>query len=285
MQEPLVSIIITAYNREDFLKEAIESVINSTYQHLEIIISDDCSKDRTVAIATDYAEKDSRIRLYINEKNLGDYPNRNKAASYALGEYLMWVDSDDIIFKDSIERCVQLMEENPAVNFGTYYREPADEPFILDSATALHRHFFEKPYLMIGPGGTITRRSYFEKLGGYPEIYGPANDMYFNLKATRYSPVLMIPFEIYYIRKHPGQEINNAYGYLYNNYNYYKDAFNKLDLPIEAKSIQWLQKKNKRRFVLNIIKYFLNSRNFSRTRFALRQASFSFRDAMEGIFH
>lgn len=285
MGAPLVSVLVTAYNREAYLAEAIESVINSTYKNLEIIISDDASRDGTVAIARDYAAKDSRIRLYINEKNLGDYPNRNKAAGYATGEYLMSVDSDDMIFKNSIEKCVGLMEDNPGVQFGTYYREPAAHPFVLDSATALHRHFFEKPYLMIGPGGTITRRKFFEEIGGYPEIYGPANDMYFNLKAATKTPVLMIPSELYFIRKHPGQEINNAYGYLYNNYRYYRDAFNYLDLPLEEQELRWLQKKNKRRFVHNIIKYFLATGNFSKTRYAVRQASFSFKDALGGIFH
>lgn len=281
----LVSVLMTAYNREDFLAEAIESVINSTYQNLEIIIVDDASEDDTVAIAKNYADKDSRIKVYINKTNIGDYPNRNKAAGYATGEYIMIVDSDDIIFRDSIEKCVGLMLQHPEVSFGTYYREPADEPFVLDSKTALHRHFFEVPYLMIGPGGTIIKRSYFEKIGGYPEKYGPANDMYFNLKATCSTPVLMIPTKIYFLRKHPGQEINNSYSYLYNNYRYNRDSFNELPLPFDRKSIQWLHKKNKRRFLVNICRYFLKTKNIPKTKYAIKQAAYSFKDALEGIFH
>jgi len=282
---PLVSVLMTAYNRENYIAEAIESVLNSTYTNFELIIVDDCSSDNTVAIAGKYKLSDNRIKIYVNDKNLGDYPNRNKAASYATGEYIMNVDSDDIIFKDSIEKCTALMLQHPQIHFGTYYRIPAKEPFILDSATALYEHFFKTPYLMIGPGGTIIRRSFFNDIGGYPEKYGPANDMYFNLKATRRSDVLMIPFEIYHIRIHAGQEINNAYAYLYNNYRYNRDSFNELDLPFDTKAIQWLHKKNKRRFVVNVFRYFIQSRNISKTRNAIKMASFTFRDAIEGIFH
>jgi len=283
---PIVSVLITAYNREQYLSDAIESVINSTYKNVEIIIVDDASIDKTVEKAKECEKKDSRIKLYVNEKNLGDYPNRNKAASYATGEFIMWVDSDDIIFKESIEKCVGLMLQHPQVNFGTYYRIPTKKPpFVLDSKTALQQHFFEIPYLMIGPGGTIIRRDYFEKIGGYPEKYGPANDMYFNLKAARYSSVLMIPDKIYYLRNHHNQEINNSYSYLYNNYRYNKDSFDELNLPFDQNSIRWLHKKNKRRFVNNIIKYFLKTQNFKKTREAIHKAGFTIGDLLVGVFH
>src|SRR4051812_47750099 len=92
---PLVSVLMTSYNREKYIAQAIESVIASTYSNLELIIVDDCSKDSTVSIARSYAENDKRVKVYVNEKNLGDYPNRNKAASYATGKYLKYVDADD----------------------------------------------------------------------------------------------------------------------------------------------------------------------------------------------
>ncbi|MBK8712927.1 MAG: glycosyltransferase family 2 protein [Niastella sp.] len=99
-QDPLVSVLMTAYNRQQFIAEAIESVLASTYQNWELIIVDDGSKDDTVAVTKSYAEKDNRIHVYVNEKNLGDYPNRNKAAFYANGKYLKYLDSDDLIMKE-----------------------------------------------------------------------------------------------------------------------------------------------------------------------------------------
>ncbi len=99
---PIVSILMTAYNREFFISMAIESVLNSTFKDFELIIVDDCSTDATVAIARKYEKLDSRIKLFVNEHNLGDYDNRNFAASVARGKYIKYVDSDDILYKFSL---------------------------------------------------------------------------------------------------------------------------------------------------------------------------------------
>lgn len=77
MNKAIVSVLMTSYNREKYVAEAIESVIAQTFTEWELIIVDDQSKDATVSIAKDYAKKDSRIKVYINNHNLGDYPNRN----------------------------------------------------------------------------------------------------------------------------------------------------------------------------------------------------------------
>jgi len=97
IDKPLVSILMVTYNHEKFISEFIESILASTYQNWELIIVDDGSIDSTVEIAKSYEEKDKRINVYINETNLGDYPNRNKAASYANGKYLKYLDTDDLI--------------------------------------------------------------------------------------------------------------------------------------------------------------------------------------------
>ena len=88
---PLVSILMTAYNREKYIAEAIKSVLSSTFINFELIIVDDASVDNTVAIAQTYAANDNRLKVYINEKNIGDYPNRNKAAGYATGTFITYV--------------------------------------------------------------------------------------------------------------------------------------------------------------------------------------------------
>ena len=66
MGEPLISVLMTAYNRAEYIGEAIASVLASTYTHLELIIVDDGSKDKTVAVARDWASRESRIRVYVN---------------------------------------------------------------------------------------------------------------------------------------------------------------------------------------------------------------------------
>src|SRR5450631_1699837 len=130
MQKPFVSVLMTAYNREKYIAEAIESVLASTYTNFEFIIVDDGSVDTTVEIARSFELKDSRVKLYINEKNLGDYPNRNKAASYAKGKYLKYLDSDDMIFKDSLLKMVNAIEKYPdaAMVMMWAYDDPVPEP-------------------------------------------------------------------------------------------------------------------------------------------------------------
>ena len=72
-------------------------MLASSYQDWELIIVDDVSTDTSAAIAKSYEKKDARIKVYVNEQtNLGDYPNRNKAASYAKGKYIKYLDADDI---------------------------------------------------------------------------------------------------------------------------------------------------------------------------------------------
>ena len=118
LNEPLVSVLMTAYNRERYISEAIESVLTSTYTNFELIILDDCSTDRTVEIAEGFALMDPRIRVYVNENNLGDYRNRNKAAEYAKGKYIKYCDSDDKIFDWTLNYCVKMMEKHPDAGMG-----------------------------------------------------------------------------------------------------------------------------------------------------------------------
>jgi glycosyltransferase involved in cell wall biosynthesis len=285
-QSPFVSVLMTAYNRQQFIAEAIESVLAQTYNKFELIIVDDGSKDNSVNIALSYAQKDNRIKVYVNEQNLGDYPNRNKAESYAQGEYIMYVDSDDTIFPNGIEQCVRIMEQYPQSGFGiTAASLNLQQALLLSSETAVRNHFFKQPFLTVGPGGTIQRKSFFEEIMQYPVKYGPANDMYHHLKAVSNSPVVLLPFEFIYYRRHEGQEINDKYSYLYNNYNYLRDAINELSLPLSTDEKKWILKKNKRRFLTNIFKYFTATFNLKKTCGAINSADFSFRDALDGIFH
>ena len=281
---PLVSVLMTAYNREEYIAEAIESVLASTYTNFELIIVDDCSTDNTVNIAKGFEAKDSRIKVYVNEKNLGDYPNRNKAAGYAKGKYLKYLDSDDKIFPQGIAQLVEVMHSHPESSFGMF--SPGSNIVnVLKSQDAIHDHFFKKSFLDIGPGGTMLRRTFFNEIGRYHVDYGTPGDMYFNLKACCYTSIVLIPFEFMYYRRHEGQEINNSYDYLYNNYRYMRDALKDLPLPLNEKQKEWLIKKNKRRFTVNILKYFTSTFNYTKTAYAVKTAEFTFKDALIGIFH
>ncbi len=280
---PLVSILMTVYNREKFLEEAIESVLFCDYINWELIIFDDCSSDQSFGIAKRYADQERRIKLYKNEINLGDYPNRNKAASFALGKYLMFVDSDDRLFPDALGKFVENMEMHQC-SFGIFSHTGKTELIILEPAAIIQAHFFRKPILNFGPVATIVKKDFFNHIEGFPVKYGPANDMYYNLKAASKTITLVFSFPLVDYRVHEGQEFNNKYSYLYNNYLYLLDALYELDLPLNAAEKALLVKKNKRRFLINLIKYYYKSLNWSKTREAIRLAGFGFKDLVIAVF-
>ena len=118
---PLVSIIMPVYNGERFLSEAIESVISQSYENWELLIIDDGSEDNSINIIKAYSEKDSRIRLYINDSGEhGPGIARNYGIERISGKYAYFIDADDWIEKDLLEDTVALAEETEAdiVPFG-----------------------------------------------------------------------------------------------------------------------------------------------------------------------
>ena len=284
-EAPFVSVLMTAFNRENFIAEAIESVLTSSYTNFELVIVDDCSTDKTFEIIQYFAIKDKRIRYYQNEKNLGDYPNRNRAASYAKGYYITYLDSDDKLLIEGLKNCIEAMLQFPEAGVGMYWSYSKGPAFCLNGAEAIRQHFFQRQLLVIGPGGTVLKRSFFEHIRGYPEKYGPANDMYFNLKAACNSELVLFPFAFSFYRIHDAQENKNEFSYLYNNYLYQKDALNELSLPFSLEEKEWLANKNKRRFLVNIVKYFFKTRDPKHVIRAIRLTNYSLKDLMNGLFH
>lgn len=284
ISQPLVSVIMTAFNREQFIAEAIESVLASGYKNLELLVFDDRSADNTVRVVRRYLH-DERVQLYINEKNLGDYPNRNFAVRHAKGKYIMFCDSDDHFFKDTLGYCADAMEANPDAKLGMYYAGSSGPPFLLSSEAALQQHFFSSPFLVMGPGGTIIERAFFNEIGGYPEKYGPANDMYFNLKAASKTSLLLLPTLFLHYREHEGQEKNNLYAYVHYNYRYMADALKELDMGLSVKQYDYLRKKNNRRFVVNLLDQVKEKKSIAVVKDLWRKAGFDMKGFVSGIFH
>ncbi len=110
---PLVSVIVAAYNVERYIEKCVESLMGQTYHHLEILLIDDGSTDKSGKICDQYAESDSRIRV-IHQKNAGIAEVRNKGLSEATGQYLMYVDGDDFVDKDYVQSAVLCAEKYKA---------------------------------------------------------------------------------------------------------------------------------------------------------------------------
>lgn len=111
----MISVIVPVYNVEKYLNECIDSILAQTYTDFELILVDDGSPDNCGAICDEYAEKDSRIRV-IHQENGGLSVARNTGLDAANGEYITFVDSDDVIYKTYLERLLQtLLLENADV--------------------------------------------------------------------------------------------------------------------------------------------------------------------------
>lgn len=113
MDEKLVSVIIPAYNIEDYIGRCLDSIISQTYKNLEIIVVDDGSRDRTGEILDNYAKKDRRIKV-IHKENGGVSSARNKGIEVAEGDYIGFIDGDDLIEPEMYKTLVDLLEEENA---------------------------------------------------------------------------------------------------------------------------------------------------------------------------
>ncbi len=226
---------MTAFNREKYIAEAIESVLNSTYRNFELIVVDDCSTDSTVAIAQSFADKDNRISVYVNEKNLGDYPNRNRAASYAKGKYIKYVDSDDKLYKYGLRIMVETMEQFPNSNIGFATMPMLDKigsyPLELNMIESNRFHYINKIGVFSnGPLSAIIRKDFFIKMGGFSSER-MVSDFKFWLDSSLQGNIVLIQDGIVWNRVHPGQELRDVEKY---NDRYFQIEVNHL---IKLKSI------------------------------------------------
>jgi len=284
MSEVLVSVLMTSYNREKYIAEAIESVLVSSYTNFELIIVDDCSNDNTVEIARNYALKDSRIRLYVNEKNLDQFPNRNKAASYAKGKYLKYCDSDDKLFDWTLDYCVQMMEKYPKAGMGILKLNKAIKEEYLLPRDAINKNFFEHSFLSIGPSGTILKREAFESIGLYNSEYGVPSDMYFNLKMAASFPIVLLDKVFFFYREHDSQEIKNKYSYVCFNFKYLDDALNIPKFPLTVGQKNIVLKKAKRDFVITFFIFLKDTGNLKKALKAYRISGIGIVNFLKGIF-
>ena len=122
MIEGLVSIIMPSYNAARFIGESINSVLLQTYSNWELLIVDDCSKDNSVVVVRKFANIDKRVVLFSLEKNVGAAAARNVAIEHAQGQYIAFLDSDDVWDEYKLEKQLAFMKQySYAFTFSNYY--------------------------------------------------------------------------------------------------------------------------------------------------------------------
>lgn len=283
LDKPLVSVLMTAYNREEYIGEAIESVLASTYTDYELIIVDDGSTDQTVAIARYYAAKDKRIKVYINETNLGDYPNRNKAASLAKGKYIKYLDSDDIIYSHGLAVFTESMEKNPTASLGISSKiglPVKPFPHLLSPSEAYHRHFFEYGLLDFGPSGVIIRKDAFLDAGGFSgKRYVGDSECWLKIAAGH--PILELQPSLIFWRQHEGQEYQVGSegiegGYFLMTLPMLRETFSNPDCPLTQDEKDSVLKKQHRYYARALLKHILKTGQLNKALFIQRKLKVSF---------
>ena len=169
---PTVSVLITAYNGEEYIGDAIESILGQTFADFELIIVDDDSKDRTVEIANSYAQKDSRLKVIINKKNIGFTQSLNKGIEQSRGEYIARIDADDIAHPERLARQVEFMEQNESVSVvGTYcHWIDHDKKVIGELIPLMNEKDMRKKILgkcVAVHSSIMVRQALFDKIGLY----------------------------------------------------------------------------------------------------------------------
>lgn len=149
--QPLVSVLICAYNAEKYFAQSLAAVVNQTWRNLEILIVDDGSTDGTLAIAKDFQKRDSRIRILAQPRNSGLIPSLNigldELAKSGMGEYIARTDADDIAVPDWIEKIVGEMEKDRSIIAMGAWLEVLSEEKDGNRLARHHRHgkIWKKP--------------------------------------------------------------------------------------------------------------------------------------------
>ena len=243
-----ISILMTTYNREKYVEAAIQSVLNSTFTDFELIVTDDGSTDDTVRIVEEMARHDARIKLHLNAENLGDYPNRNQAASHATGKYLKFVDADDLIYPWGLQILWDCMEQFPEARWGLCslaQNRDRPFPFQLNPAEAYRYHYLGPGLFHKAPLSSIIRRDLFEEVGGFKsERMVGDHEMWHRL--ALHADVVLMNHGVVWYRAHDGQESNviNEYKQAYEAI---RDAYlNHPDCPLNAEELTAIRQKRKR---------------------------------------
>ena len=149
--QPLVSVLICAYNVEKYFAQSLAAVVNQTWRNLDILIVDDGSTDGTLAIAKDFQKRDSRIRILAQPRNSGLIPSLNigldELAKSGMGEYIARTDADDIAAPDWIEKIVGEMEKDRSIIAMGAWLEVLSEEKDGNRLARHHRHgaIWDKP--------------------------------------------------------------------------------------------------------------------------------------------
>nr|AXY99865.1 gt2 [Proteus vulgaris] len=204
---PKITVLMSVYNDEKYLQESIDSILNQTFTEFEFLIINDGSTDNSFNILKENAEKDPRIKIVINEENIGLIASLNKGLKLASCDLIARMDSDDIAIASRLEEQYQFMVDNPNISVcggGFIYQEDPDRINIYPEThtdiviSSLYDCSLAHPTV-------IYRKKDILSIGGYDkeDLYAEDYGLWVNLIIAERFKLHNLPIPLLYYRTHP----------------------------------------------------------------------------------
>lgn len=210
------SVVMPVHNGRRYLSEAVESILDQSFEEFEFIIIDDASSDDSFDLLTDFSSKDKRISLYKNSANLGFAETLNKGFGLASGDWVFRMDQDDISSQDRFEKQIAFIHENPDVKVSSCRARYINEHDMLFGVTSNHlrqrsdweRYRSEGETIGLLHPGAVLHRQTILSAGGYRKQFWPAEDIDLWMRLTERGHLILIQDEILFrYRIHTDSEI------------------------------------------------------------------------------
>jgi glycosyltransferase involved in cell wall biosynthesis len=223
-EAPLVTVLTPVYNGGDFLEECIESILGQTYRNFEYIIVNNCSTDRSLEIALDYAKKDSRIRVHNNDRFVGVIENHNIAFGLMspAAKYCKVVSVDDFIFSDCLTKMVEFAEAHPSVGMvGSYslagkkvmYNGLQYEKKVVSGPEICRATLLGGPYVFGSPTSLLYRSDLIRKSKVFYPHSSPHADTTACYQSLEHSDFGFFHQVLSYTRIHSGSQTSRSIKY------------------------------------------------------------------------
>ena len=178
MNAPKVSVILTSYNNARYLGQAIDSILAQTFEAFELIVIDDCSQDGSVVIIKAYAKRDPRIKPVFLDSNTGMSGARNRGFNVAEGEYIAYMDSDDVSLSARLQKQVEFLDQYPEVGAVGVWVSRTNHDLTIQTGirkcppehAMIVYNIFNGRRLQILSGTMMIRRKFIEAVGGWNEV-------------------------------------------------------------------------------------------------------------------
>jgi len=204
---PVISVVMSVYNGQKYLRESIDSILNQTYKNFEFIIINDGSKDNSLDILLEYQTGDNRL-LIVDQNNIGLTRSLNRGVKLAASEYIARQDADDISLPARLEKQLNYMENHPEVavigclgdvfNVNGVLRISRDPKY---SQEGIKRHLASKNLFM--HGSAMMRKSCLAKVGFYREFFRHSQDYDLWLRLSQYFDIDILSEHLYQYRVTP----------------------------------------------------------------------------------